>query len=261
MIRARGLTQQQVADRMGVTKGRVSQIERGGVSGHDVLARYAAALGGRFTKRSTSTTAPSPRSREPVSPVNPGVRASSDANPGGSVAYEPFDPPGCVNGVLVLPDPDSEPPCRRELSIGVPVATDDAVELQAPPAGVGLGQVAVLRARVPEAAVDEHRDPGTPKQDVDAPTTVPTRNRSVDDEPQAAPVESTAQSEFRTGAGSLGPLHHPPGGRRRRWWDQAGVEVSVHGTSISVRTDTSQRYGSPVRGEITTMGRLTGLVC
>jgi DNA-binding XRE family transcriptional regulator len=46
--RARGLTQQQVADRMGVTKGRVSQIERGKVSGQDVIARFAAALGGRL---------------------------------------------------------------------------------------------------------------------------------------------------------------------------------------------------------------------
>jgi len=46
--RARGLTQQQVADRMGVTKGRVSQIEQGKVSGHDVVARFAAALGGRL---------------------------------------------------------------------------------------------------------------------------------------------------------------------------------------------------------------------
>ncbi|QYN33527.1 helix-turn-helix domain-containing protein [Pseudonocardia sp. DSM 110487] len=46
--RTRGLTQQQVADRMGVTKGRVSQIERGKISGQDVLARYATALGGRL---------------------------------------------------------------------------------------------------------------------------------------------------------------------------------------------------------------------
>ena len=46
--RARGLTQQQVADRMGVTKGRISQIERGKISGQDVLARYATALGGRL---------------------------------------------------------------------------------------------------------------------------------------------------------------------------------------------------------------------
>jgi DNA-binding XRE family transcriptional regulator len=46
--RSRHLTQQQVADRMGITKGRVSQIERGKVSGQDVVARYAAALGGRL---------------------------------------------------------------------------------------------------------------------------------------------------------------------------------------------------------------------
>jgi DNA-binding XRE family transcriptional regulator len=46
--RARGFTQLQIAERMGVTKGRVSQIERGKISGQDVLARYAAALGGRL---------------------------------------------------------------------------------------------------------------------------------------------------------------------------------------------------------------------
>jgi DNA-binding XRE family transcriptional regulator len=42
------LTQKQVADRMGVSKGRVSQIERGLISTQDVLARYAEALGGRL---------------------------------------------------------------------------------------------------------------------------------------------------------------------------------------------------------------------
>ncbi|WP_345420892.1 helix-turn-helix transcriptional regulator [Pseudonocardia xishanensis] len=42
------MTQQQVADRMGVTKGRISQIERGKVSGQDVLARFATDLGGRL---------------------------------------------------------------------------------------------------------------------------------------------------------------------------------------------------------------------
>jgi DNA-binding XRE family transcriptional regulator len=46
--RARGLTQQQVADNMGVTKGRVSQIEQGKISGQEILARFAAALGGKL---------------------------------------------------------------------------------------------------------------------------------------------------------------------------------------------------------------------
>jgi DNA-binding XRE family transcriptional regulator len=46
--RRRGLTQQQVAERMGITKGRVSQIERGRISGQEVLVRFAIALGGRL---------------------------------------------------------------------------------------------------------------------------------------------------------------------------------------------------------------------
>ncbi len=42
----RGLTQRQVAQQMGVTVGRVSQIESGELAGIDVLDRYVAALGG-----------------------------------------------------------------------------------------------------------------------------------------------------------------------------------------------------------------------
>ena len=37
-----------LAERMGVTKARVSQIERGDVSTQDVVARYVEALGGRL---------------------------------------------------------------------------------------------------------------------------------------------------------------------------------------------------------------------
>ena len=43
-----GLTQVDVAERMGVTKGRVSQIERGEVSTIDVIARYVQAIGGQL---------------------------------------------------------------------------------------------------------------------------------------------------------------------------------------------------------------------
>ena len=42
----RGMTQEQVATRMGVSVARVSQIEAGEVSTQDVLGRYIAALGG-----------------------------------------------------------------------------------------------------------------------------------------------------------------------------------------------------------------------
>jgi len=46
MRKRRGLTQEQVADRMGISTARVSQIEAGDVSTQEVLARYIAALGG-----------------------------------------------------------------------------------------------------------------------------------------------------------------------------------------------------------------------
>ena len=43
-----GMTQADVAERMGITKSRVSQIERGEVSTVDVVARYVKALGGQL---------------------------------------------------------------------------------------------------------------------------------------------------------------------------------------------------------------------
>ncbi|TDC59506.1 XRE family transcriptional regulator [Actinomadura sp. GC306] len=46
--KAIGLSQSEVADRMGVTKSRVSQIERGEVSTVDTIARYVRALGGEL---------------------------------------------------------------------------------------------------------------------------------------------------------------------------------------------------------------------
>lgn len=45
---ALGLTQADVADRMGITKSRVSQIERGDVSTVDVISRYVQAIGGQL---------------------------------------------------------------------------------------------------------------------------------------------------------------------------------------------------------------------
>jgi transcriptional regulator with XRE-family HTH domain len=46
MRNRRGMTQEQVAARMGVSVAQVSQIERGDVSTQGVLNRYVSALGG-----------------------------------------------------------------------------------------------------------------------------------------------------------------------------------------------------------------------
>jgi ribosome-binding protein aMBF1 (putative translation factor) len=46
--RRRGLTQAQLAQAMGVTPGRVSQIERGELATIEAVARYVEGLGGRL---------------------------------------------------------------------------------------------------------------------------------------------------------------------------------------------------------------------
>jgi ribosome-binding protein aMBF1 (putative translation factor) len=46
--RQRGLTQAQLATTMGVTPGRVSQIERGELATIEAIARYVQALGGHL---------------------------------------------------------------------------------------------------------------------------------------------------------------------------------------------------------------------
>jgi len=46
MRKRRGMTQEQVATRMGISVARVSQIESGDVSTQDVLNRFIIALGG-----------------------------------------------------------------------------------------------------------------------------------------------------------------------------------------------------------------------
>ncbi len=43
-----GLSQTDVADKMGVTKSRISQIERGEISTVETIARYVQALGGQI---------------------------------------------------------------------------------------------------------------------------------------------------------------------------------------------------------------------
>ena len=80
MRKRRGMTQEQVAVRMGVSVARVSQIERGDVSTQDVLNRYVAALGGTSSSSPTSATSNS-RSPEPAGTVVSPARAAPVGGP------------------------------------------------------------------------------------------------------------------------------------------------------------------------------------
>jgi hypothetical protein len=65
----------------------------------------------------------------------------------------------CIYRTLVLPDPEDRPPECLEALVGVPVTTSVRLELLPPPTSVVLGPRPVLRAAVPEAAVDEDSEP------------------------------------------------------------------------------------------------------
>lgn len=55
LLKRRGKTREQVAERMGVSVARVSQIESGDVSTQDVLNRFVAALGGTLWHSASRT--------------------------------------------------------------------------------------------------------------------------------------------------------------------------------------------------------------
>lgn len=60
-----------------------------------------------------------------------------------------------VRGYLMLPDPDHSPSGGAELSVIESITLHVSGDLRAPIGSVGFGTRAVLRASVPEAAIDE----------------------------------------------------------------------------------------------------------
>jgi hypothetical protein len=116
---------------------------------------------------------------------------------------------GRFPGIFVLPDSDCQPARRSELGIGVAARGAQCREISDATNGCWSWADDCGQGRSARATVDEHRDPRAAQQDVGAPTAVPAGHRPVNDEPQAALAQGAAQSQFRAGAGSPGPAHHP----------------------------------------------------
>jgi hypothetical protein len=70
--------------------------------------------------------------------------------------------------LLVLPDPKNMPAVRDQLGIVPAVALDVPLELREPVRRVCSRTDAVLRALMPEASVDEDRDPLAREDDIRA---------------------------------------------------------------------------------------------
>ena len=78
---------------------------------------------------------------------------------------------GRGQGVLMFPDPDRQPPFRRQLLVGVAISALVAGDLLRPvPRVLYVVHATVLLAAVPEAPVDKHRHARTRKHNVSLPT-------------------------------------------------------------------------------------------
>lgn len=81
------------------------------------------------------------------------------------------------------------------MSVGLTIPLHVASELYSPPRGVGGGCCLVLRAPVPEAAVDEYGDLGAREKDVSS-SAGHSGERSVDPVAQASGVQLTPEEQL-----------------------------------------------------------------
>lgn len=98
----------------------------------------------------------------------------------------------------MLPNPNNQPACFGEYTIGVSVAGLVLGDLSGPEVAVPLGCPMVLGASVPEAAVGEDRYFGTFEHYVRA-SPEPIDRRDIDAVAEAEAVDGLAQGEFRLG--------------------------------------------------------------
>ena len=113
-------------------------------------------------------------------------RPSSNSLPDGSTHY--------VHGpkrIRVFPEPQYQPPATLKEAIRVTVTTNVCLNLSAPPIGVGLRPSSMLRAPVPEAAVDKNSNLLADEREVGA--TSCAWNEPVDTVSQTLSVHSRAQ--------------------------------------------------------------------
>ena len=123
---------------------------------------------------------------------------------------------------LVLPEAQCQPPCFFQCGIDFSIALYISGDFGRPVRLVRLRLLIVLRASVPEAAVDEHRHLSRAKHDV---SSAPDAREGalVNPVAQTGTVQQGTQSKLRLGVSALVPLHglavrrrRGPGAVRRR---------------------------------------------
>ena len=109
-------------------------------------------------------------------------------------------------GVDVLPDPQDPPPGGTQCGVSVTVPGTVQVDLPAPPFGVRLRRHVVVRAAVPEAPVDEDREPGAGEGDVDGSSAV-SWNLDLHTEPEPSSMECLPKCDLGFGVAPCQDRH------------------------------------------------------
>jgi hypothetical protein len=140
------------------------------------------------------------------------------------------DPVGGGCGNLVLPDSDHGPFGGAELGVVTSIPLDVSGDLRAPVGRIGPGTGAVLRAPMPEAAIDEDGHFLAPEDNVRSAAEAVQRLR-VDAIAKAPPVKLRPKRKLRSGIALSVSLHGCPDRGRRgrgRFGNDSRTSVGAH---------------------------------
>ena len=158
----------------------------------------------------------------------------------------PQDRRECFVQSFVLPDTDDRPAVRHQPCGRVAIPLDVRLQLRRPPRSVVRRPRRVLRAAMPEAAVDEDSDPSRGEHDV-SPSTGYAREWNVYAVPIPKAMQSPPQRDL-WGRVARPLLRHPSGsrwiGQRRRGAADYGGSVGRH-RLIMLRVEDQRAYRCP----------------
>jgi hypothetical protein len=109
---------------------------------------------------------------------------------------------------LMLPDPHHRPACLLECGCLSPIALTRTADLGLPERPIGHWHLAMFRAAVPEAAIDEHRHASPRKDDVRSYSLASGNHPEILAKPQALPMQRRP---------------------KRHLWSRVAAGVGLHG--------------------------------
>lgn len=107
------------------------------------------------------------------------------------------DPLRRRGGILMFPDPDDTPAEGPKDVVVLPIATAVRLKLVHPEGCVRRGHMAMLGARMPEAAVDEHGDARCGEHDVRPRGRSASSNSAIDEETESIGMQGATDCYFR----------------------------------------------------------------